>query len=301
MTKPMRPAGWARLQAIPACVVMAWMRSISIFTFACMLVWTGASVGASVGAAATAVDLELVLAVDVSGSIDKEEAELQRRGYIDALSDPAVVQAVTSGRHGRIALAYVEWAGLDYYRVVVGWREIADLDGARAFARQIAVSPLFTAQRTSISNAIVYSIPMFDNNGFDGTRRVIDISGDGPNNYGPLVTVARDQAVARGITINGLPIMNDRPNPWGFPTTKDLDLYYANCVIGGPGAFLVVAESFRSFAGAIRTKLVREIAGGSAPDAGRPGLLVRVAGHAGPPCDVGEKQWDNFIRDRNQF
>ncbi len=273
------------------------MRAIAIMAFFGALAWCGVSVGT----AATAVDLELVLAVDVSGSIDKEEAELQRRGYIDALTDPAVIQAVTSGPHGRIALTYVEWAGLDYFRVVVGWREIADLDGAAAFARQIALSPLFTAQRTSISNAIVYSIPMFDDNGFDGTRRVIDISGDGPNNYGPLVTAARDQAVARGITINGLPIMNDRPNPWGFPTTKDLDLYYADCVIGGPGAFIVVAESFRSFAGAIRTKLVREIAW--RPDAGNPTpeRLVRVAAPRRPPCDIGEKQWDNFIRDRNQF
>jgi len=285
------------LQAMPASVVMDAMRGIALFALLCALL---SGVGKP-GAAEKAVDLELVLAVDVSGSIDKDEAELQRRGYIGALSDPAVVQAISSGPHGRIALAYVEWAGLDYFRIVVGWREIADLDGARAFARQIEVSPLFTAQRTSISNAIFYSIPMFDDNGFAGEQRVIDISGDGPNNYGPLVTAARDQAVARGITINGLPIMNDRPNPWGFPTTKDLDLYYANCVIGGPGAFLIVAESFRSFAGAIRTKLVREIAGIAPVHDHRRGLLVRTAGYAGPPCDIGEKQWDNFIRDRNQF
>jgi len=250
-------------------------------------------------AAQTAVDLELILAVDVSGSIDREEAALQREGYVKALTDAAVIDAVTSGQLGRIALAYVEWAGLDYYRIIVDWQQISDTASARKFAEQILMAPLFTAQRTSISGAIEYSIPMFIGNGFEGARRVIDISGDGPNNYGSLVTVARDQAIAMGITINGLPIVNDRPNPWGFPTTPDLDLYYANCVIGGPGAFLVVAESFRHFAGAIRSKLVREIAGDQTEPA-EPRLLP-VAFNPGPPCDVGERQWHNFMETRTQF
>lgn len=278
---------------------MRFMRGMLIAVIVGALSWAVAPARA----AETPVDLELVLAVDVSGSIDKDEAELQRRGYIDALSDPAVIQAITSGRHQRIALAYVEWAGLDYFRVVVGWREIANAEDARAFAEQIAISPLFTAQRTSISNAIAYSIPMFAENNFRGMRQVIDISGDGPNNYGPRVTEARDRAVASGITINGLPIMNDRPNPWGFPTTADLDLYYANCVIGGPGAFLVVAESFRTFAGAIRSKLVREIAGTDVPHPTAPSRTEArpVAYNPGPPCDIGERQWQNFIENRNQF
>ncbi len=239
-------------------------------------------------AASEPVDLELVLAVDVSGSVDPEEARLQRDGYVAALSDPDVIRAIRQGMLGRIAVTYVEWAGAETAYTVVEWGLIKDDESARDFANKIANAPLQTALWTSISNAIEYALPRFKNNGFEGTRRVIDISGDGPNNQGGLVTQRRDLAVAAGITINGLPIVNDRASPFGWPALPNLDLYYANCVIGGPGAFYVVANSFKDFARAVRKKLILEIAKGSPHE-----RLFRAAARTPPPCDIGERrvQW----------
>jgi hypothetical protein len=234
------------------------------------------------------VDLELVLAVDISGSIDPDEARLQREGYRAALIDPEVIRTIRQGTLGRIAVTYVEWAGADTVQTVADWALIEDAASAGRFADTIARAPLQTDLWTSISNVIEYAVPRFENNGFEGTRRVIDISGDGPNNQGGLVSERRDMAAAAGITINGLPIVNDRPSPFGWPSLPDLDLYYANCVIGGPGAFYVVANSFRDFARAIRKKLILEIAW-----QGVESQIIHIAAREPPPCDIGERrvQW----------
>ena len=211
------------------------------------------------------VDLELVLAVDISGSVDEVEALLQREGYIAALRHPHVIEAIQSGMFGRIAVAYVEWAGDHYQRIMLDWTVIEDAAGAQGFADALAETPLMTAHWTSLSAAIDYAAPLFEGNGLEGFRRVIDISGDGYNNRGRPVERARDAAVAAGITINGLPIVNDRPNPWGGSPPRDLDLYFEQRVIGGPGAFIVVAEDYTAFASAILSKLLLEIAGDQPP------------------------------------
>jgi hypothetical protein len=224
-----------------------------------MLPWRPAA------AADLAVDLELVLAVDISGSVDEVEAQLQREGYIAALRHPDVVEAIQNGMLGRVALAYVEWAGDHYQRTMLEWTVIEDAAGASAFADALLETPLMTAHWTSLSAAIDYAAPLFRNNDIEGLRRVIDISGDGYNNRGRPVQLARDQAVADGITINGLPIVNERPNPWGGRPPADLDRYYEQLVIGGPGAFIVVAEDYTDFAAAILSKLLLEIAGDQPP------------------------------------
>ena len=213
------------------------------------------------------VDLELVLAVDVSGSIDAEEARQQREGYVAAIADPAVVDAIRANFHRRIAVTYLEWASGDYQQVVLEWTLIEDAAGAAAFAARLAASPRRTARWTSISAAIDAAVPLFDGNGYAGERLVIDVSGDGPNNRGRPVAEARDDAVARGIVINGLPILNDRPQPFALPTplAMALDLYYAEQVIGGPGSFVLPAQDFTDFRTAILNKLIREIAGGAVP------------------------------------
>lgn len=236
-----------------------------------------------------AVDLELILAVDISGSIDPDEARLQRDGYITALTDKRVLTAIGQGFHRRIAVTYMEWAGIGHHWTVVGWSQIGSEEDALLFAQRLNSQPLVTAVRTSISGALAYALPQFESNGFTAPRQVIDISGDGPNNHGPLVTVARDAVLARGITINGLPIVNDRPNRFGFPTLPDLDLYYENCVIGGPGAFIVVAEGFQAFPAAILRKLILEIADTGPP---RP---QPAQGWQPPPCDIGERQLQQYF------
>lgn len=229
-----------------------------ILALACAI--TGALVLAPPPAGAQVpVDLELILAVDVSGSMDEEEAALQRKGYLDALVNPRVIRAIRAGPHRRIALTYLEWAGPHWQKVVVDWTLVHDAASARAFASAVAEEPVMTERRTSISTAIDYAMALFSRNPFKGPRRVIDISGDGPNNRGRPVLLARAEALAQGITINGLPIINDRPNPWG-PPPRDLDLYYQDNVIGGPGAFMIPALSFKHFGQAVLAKLIREIA-----------------------------------------
>jgi hypothetical protein len=237
-------------------------------------------------AADTPVDLELVLAVDVSLSIDVAEAGLQREGYIQAFREPEVIRAIQSGTLGRIAVTYVEWAGPYQRRVVVGWTPVDGGETAEAFASALELSAPGSARRTSISGAIDYALPLFAANGFEGTRRVIDVSGDGPNNGGGLVAGARDRAVAAGFTVNGLPILDDSGGMYSWYNIPNLDLYYRDCVIGGPGAFMVVAEDFRDFARAVRRKLILEIAGMT------PRLTTAQVSRderASPPCDIGER------------
>ena len=212
------------------------------------------------------VDLELILAVDCSGSVDEVEAQLQREGYIAALTSDRVLNAIRSGENRRIGVAYIEWAGETYQRTIVDWTIIEDAATAKAVADKIAASPYMAIRWTSISAAIDYSVALFQKSPFESPRRVIDISGDGKNNNGRDVVSARDGAVAAGITINGLPILNSREGAWGsgirgFPSDPDLDTYYQNFVIGGPGSFMVPAESFDTFSQAIQSKLIREVAG----------------------------------------
>jgi len=226
----------------------------------------GASGTAQPARAGTPVDLALVLAVDVSGSVDETEAKLQRQGYVAAFAHPQVIAAIRSGTLGRIAVLFFEWSDYPHQSLVADWTLIDGEAAARAFSTLLAETPITRGRRTSIAGAIDFGVLQLERSPYDGTRRVIDISGDGPNNSGPTVTSPRDGALAQRITINGLPVVNDRMDPFGAPQMPDLDKYYAACVIGGPGAFIVVAKDFHNFADAVRRKLVLEIAGGPSAD-----------------------------------
>jgi len=214
-----------------------------------------------VRAQSTTVDIELVLAVDVSRSIDDDEYTLQKRGYAEAFTNPAVLNAIRANPNQRIAVTLLEWAGSDFQRVVVPWTMISDEEGGKLFSEALLGSPRSFWGWTSISGAIDASVPLFGR-GYAGARKVIDVSGDGVNNSGRPASSARDDALAAGITINGLVIMNDKPNP-GFVQRPQppLDEFYRDNVIGGPGAFLVAIDDFDSFAFAIVNKLIKEIAG----------------------------------------
>jgi hypothetical protein len=207
-------------------------------------------------------DLLLVLAADVSRSIDEGEFELQRKGYAAALSDPRVLAAIRGGTNGTIAICFVEWSGAGEQMVVVDWTVIRDDEDAGGLSATILAAPRSFMGRTSISGAIDFAMERFAAAKPHSNRRIIDISGDGTNNSGRLVTEARDQALAEGVTINGLAIVNDEPNPgYAFHTQPPggLPEWYRQNVIGGPGAFLRVVEDFRSFADAMTNKLVSEI------------------------------------------
>ena len=273
------------------------MRRFTAIPLAALVVAAMVAAAARPGASAPAkqpVDLELALGVDASGSIDEDEARLQREGYIAAFRDPRIVQAIRSGFLGRIAVMYYEWAGFGHARVIAGWTVIHDKASALAFARDLLAPEPETASRTAIAGGIDSGIRFIENNRFDGTRRVVDISGDGPNNWGDPVTQARDRAAGRRITVNGLPIMNDRPSRSGRAPMADLDLYYRHCVIGGPGAFMVIANDFGDFARAVRRKLVLEIA--ARQPRFRP-RLIRVALSEPPSCDIGERLRRQRIRE----
>lgn len=211
-------------------------------------------------AAPSDVDVELVLAVDVSFSMDPDEQALQRDGYREALTSGEFLGALRQGTNGRIAVTYVEWAGANDQKVVMPWRLIDGPAGAQAVADEIGRQPTRRAYRTSISGGLLFAAHLFEESAYHGLRRVIDVSGDGTNNQGQLVTVARDEVVARGITVNGLPIMLKAPEP-GSIDIADLDIYYEDCVIGGPAAFVVPIRERARFKDAVRTKLVLEIAG----------------------------------------
>jgi len=209
---------------------------------------------------AVPVDTELVLAVDISYSMDPDEQELQREGYIAGITSLEFMQALKGGLHGKVAVTYFEWAGPGDQGIVVPWRLIDGPQTAHAFANEIARAPYRRAMYTSIASALRFAKPLFDASGYHGERRVIDVSGDGTNNSGPLLTPVRDEVLAAGITINGLPIMLKRPNPSTLDI-ENLDIYYEDCVIGGPGAFVIPIRERTQFKDAVRTKLVLEIAG----------------------------------------
>lgn len=209
------------------------------------------------------VDLRLVLAADVSRSVDDGEFELQRQGYAAAFRDPRVLRAIQSGAIGRIAVSYIEWSGITAQRVIVPWTIIGDEESAAYFAGALLAEPRPFAERTAIGVALQYAIAQFENSGHESQRRTIDVSGDGTNTNGTEPAVARDLAVAAGITVNGLVILSPEPMPWNPMHTHPpggLDNYYRQNVAGGPGAFVIVVEDFNTFGYAIANKLIREIA-----------------------------------------
>lgn len=235
-------------------------------------------------ARAEEVDLELLLLVDVSRSMSPAELEIQRRGYAEALQSDAVAAALGRTLTGRIALAYVEWAGEYRHNTVQDWTLIKGRDDLRTFAATLLERRPVTQSRTSIASALRHGTFLLAANDYDGLRRVIDISGDGPNNQGGLVTQARDETLADGIVINGLPLMttDTAGAAWRL---DDLDTYYARCVIGGPGAFVLPVTDWRDFTGAVTRKLVLEIAGTD------PERLVRAQVDPSYDCLIGEKMW----------
>jgi hypothetical protein len=237
------------------------------------------------GAAApaeTRVDLALVLAVDASFSMEPDEQELQRHGFAEALQSPEVHRAIRQGVLGRIAVIYVEWAGAFDQEIIVPWTIIEQPADGLAFAERLLRSPLHRMGYTSISGIIDFGVRQLRQSGLQADRQVIDISGDGANNTGRTVTLARDAALAYGFTINGLPIMPKRPN--GIWDIEDLALYFRDCVIGGPGAFLVPVWEKAQFIEAIKAKIIREIT-----DHLHPRSLIQPAQAALPTnCLAGE-------------
>lgn len=230
------------------------------------------------------VDLELVLAVDTSGSIDIGEARVQRLGYLETLRHPDFINAVKSGYLGRIAIGYFEWGGKVNESSVVAWQVIEDAKDAEAFAAKLEARPIATRHGTSISSAIRFGTRLIETNAYFGARRILDLSGDGFNNTGLPIAVARNDALARGIVINGLVILI-RPTV----STVPLERYYAECVIGGPGSFMIPVRNVEDFASAVRQKLLLEVGGLT------PSLTAQPAAmHAPVDCRVGEK-YPSFV------
>ncbi len=243
--------------------------------------WSGEGALARI-AAGEDVDLALVIAVDISTSMDVGEQKLQREGYVAAFRHSDVIQAIAGGMRGRIAVTYVEWAGSGAHSVIVPWTDLTDRDDAEAFAALLAAAPLRHEAGTSISGGLLFAGGQFNQRGYRGDRLAIDISGDGPNNTGHPVTLMRDWLIRRGITINGLPIML-RPDIEG--NISNLDVYYEDCVIGGPGAFTLPVRHAGSFATAIRSKLVLEIAALPA----RPVVAAAFIAKPRIDCMIGER------------
>jgi Protein of unknown function (DUF1194) len=218
--------------------------------------------------AAETVDLLLVLAADVSRSVDAQKFQLQREGYAAAVANPRVLDAIRSGRQGRIAVLFAEWSGFGNQKVVIDWTPIDGPKAAQAFGDRLLESPRSFADRTSISGGIDFAVAQFAHAPFASERHTIDVSGDGTNNAGRDVSQARDEALALGITINGLVILSETPLPWNPEHTNPpggLAYYYRENVVGGPGAFVLEAKDFNSFGQAIIKKLIAEIADATPP------------------------------------
>jgi len=239
---------------------MKFVRTITTFV---LLICGGIAAVTATASAAEQVDLLLILAADVSRSVDSAKFQLQREGYAAAISDPRVLDAIRSGRVGRLGLTFVEWSGVGSQRVVIDWATINDADSAKSFGDRLLEAPRSFADRTSISGAIEFAMGQFARAPYDAPRRTIDVSGDGTNNAGRDVVSVRDEALAQGVTINGLVILSDTPLAWNPDHTNPpggLDNYYRNNVIGGPGAFVQVAQDFNSFGQAIVKKMIAEVA-----------------------------------------
>ena len=244
------------------------------------------------------VDLELVLAVDVSVSMNKQELEIQRAGYAAALKDPDVLRAIHSGPYGRIAVTYFEWAGVTSQQLIVPWTIVGSAEDAAAIATKLDRLPSWQPRRTSISGALDFGAALLEASPYDAERQVIDVSGDGTNNEGRPVMDARDAAVAQGITINGLPVMADLDTFSGNDVAS-LDDYYERCVTGGPSSFVIAVSNWEEFPAAIRRKFLMEIAREPAP---YPQKLPVVLAQAGTDydCLVGERNYrDSPLRNKN--
>ncbi len=235
-----------------------------------------------------AVDVELILAVDVSYSMDMDELAIQREGYAQAIVSKEFLQALKTGPNGKVAVTYFEWAASSDQKIIIPWRVIDGPESADAVAAEILRTPIRRASRTSIAGAIYFAMPLFDESPYKGLRRVIDISGDGPNNNGAPVTGARDEALSKGIVINGLPIMVKEPS-YSTMDIDNLDYYYEDCVIGGPGSFVVPIKDREKFKEAIRTKLLLEVANRT-PE--RP-IMRTAEKEPRVSCLVGEKIWQD--------
>jgi len=237
---------------------------------------------------ATAVDVELVLAVDVSYSMDPDEQALQREGYVLALKSREFLQALHQGANAKVAVTYIEWAGQYDQKIIMPWRLIDGPEAADSVAAELAAAPYRRASRTSISGGLRFAKTLFDHSGYRGLRRVIDVSGDGANNAGLPIVPTRDEVVASGITINGLPLMLKRPNP-GTMDIENLDVYYEDCVVGGPGSFVIPVRERSQFVEATRTKMILEVAGRE------PSPRVMKASSDKPriSCTIGEKMWQD--------
>ena len=232
------------------------------------------------------VDIELILAVDVSYSMDLDELAVQREGYAQAIISGDFLKALKTGPHGKVAVTYFEWAAAHDQKVIIPWRVIDGPESADAVAAEILKAPLRRASRTSISGAINFGMQLFVENPYKGLRKVIDISGDGPNNNGEPVLIARDAALEKGITINGLPVMVKQAS-YATMDIEQLDMYYEDCVIGGAGSFVIPIKERAKFKEAIRTKLVLEVAGL------QPEVIPAQAKAREPrvPCTIGEQLW----------
>jgi uncharacterized protein DUF1194 len=264
----------------------------------------------------TKVDLELVLAVDISQSMDEDEHTLQRNGYVDAFRHKDVVNALMSGPEGKIAVVYMEWAGDFDPIVAVPWTIIDSEKSALAFADRLAKEPIYGEQRTSISNALIKATELIEGNSIASHRQAIDVSGDGANNAGPYVNEVRDEVVKRGITINGLPIMLEKPKE--FYDIDHLDRYYKHCVIGGASSFIAPVFDLKQLSATIRKKLVMEIAGlevapetapiqfGDAEEQHAPGKAGIIRAQLKVPtektdCTIGEQVWGGGGRGSRGF
>jgi hypothetical protein len=237
-------------------------------------------------AAAEPVDLLLVFAADVSRSIDQEKFQLQRDGYAAAITNLRVLDAIRSGPNHRIAVCFVEWSGIGAQKLLIEWTVIHDVASAQQFAAQLAEAPRSFADRTSISGALEFAMVQLDKAPFEAARRTIDVSGDGTNNAGRDVKLARDEVLNKGVTINGLVILSDHPLSWNAEHTNPpggLDRYYQDNVIGGPGAFVMVAQNFNSFGQAIMNKMIAEIAATHSPRYAALQLLLLDPAHALEP------------------
>lgn len=243
------------------------------------------------GGDAAQVDTLLVIAVDVSYSMDTDELAIQREGYAEGVVSPEFLSALQNGLQGRIAIAYFEWAAENDQKIIIPWRVIDGPESAGAVAREILNSPLRQASRTSISGAIAFGRDLIKSAPYRGVRQVIDISGDGPNNHGAPVAVARDEALRDGITINGLPLMVN-PTSYGGMDIPELDVYYEDCVIGGAGAFVIPIKEREKFKDAIRTKLTLEVAG----HVPTPRFVPASSTEPRISCTVGETMWQERMR-----
>jgi hypothetical protein len=273
---------------------MRWCISIAAGLVVAATAWGVAAVAApsskvqeiDTKGTASSVDVELVIAVDVSYSMDLDELAVQREGYAQAIVSKEFLQAMKTGPNGKVAVTYFEWSASSDQKIIIPWRMIDGPEAADAVANEIMKTPVRRGSRTSISGAINFAMPLFDENPYRGLRRVIDISGDGPNNNGDPVTGARDAALEKGIIINGLPIMVKEPS-YSTMDIDNLDWYYEDCVIGGPGSFVVSIRDRDNFKEAIQTKLVLEVADR------KPERRIVPAAEKKPrvPCQIGEKIW----------